>query len=113
MSGLKEGKTVTLKVDFDADAAGDYTTCYVGNITATGAVNGETAISNGTTINMTAVSGIAFSSVFTSRTASVPNCTSAHRIALQPNTTRSGELSVKFYDHFIYFDNIRISIQNQ
>lgn len=113
LSGLKDGKTVTLKVDFDADAAGDYTTCYVGNITATGAVNGETAISNGTTINMTAMSGIAFSSVFTSRTASVPNCTSAHRIALQPNTTRSGELSVKFYDHFIYFDNIRISIQNQ
>ncbi len=113
LTGIKEGKTVTVKVEFNADAAGDYTTCYVGNITATGAVNGETAISNGTTINMTAVSGVTFSSVFTQRSATIPNCTNAHRIALQPNNTRSGELTLKYYDHFIYFDNIKISIQNQ
>ena len=113
LEGLKEGHSVTVKVEFDADAAGDYTTCYVGNITAAGAVNGETAILNGSTITMSATGGISFSSQFTPREATVPDCNRTSRIAFQPNNTRSGELSVKYYDHFIYIDNIRISIVNE
>ncbi|MBP3482965.1 MAG: fimbrillin family protein [Alistipes sp.] len=113
LARIKEGRTVTVKVLFDADTSESNTTCYIGNITESGAVNGETAIQNGSTISMSAVSGLTFSSQFARREAVVANCGPTSRIAFQPNTTRSGEFSVKFYDHFIYVDNIRISIVSQ
>ncbi len=113
LSGIKSGKTVTVKVVFNADTSEDSTACFVGNITATGAIKAETTINNGTSISLSKKSGISYSSLFTERTVTIPNTTSASRVAFESNTQRSGELSIKFYDHYIYIDNIRISISNE
>lgn len=110
LSGLKSGKTVSVKVVFNADTSDDSTACYVGNITNTGAVKAETGISNGTSLTLSKKSNISYSSIFTERTVTVPNTTNACRIAFESNSQRSGELSIKFYTHYVYVDNIRISI---
>ena len=110
LSAIKSGKTISVKVVFNADTSEDKTACFVGNLTTTGAIKAESSISNGTSISLTAQSGISYSSLFTERSVTIGNNTSSSRIAFESNSQRSGELSVKYYDHYIYIDNIRISI---
>lgn len=110
LSAIKSGKTISVKVVFNADTSEDKTSCFVGNLTTTGAIKAESSISNGTSISLTTKSGISYSSIFTERSVNVPNCSSASRIAFESNSQRSGELSIKYYDHYIYIDNIKISI---
>ena len=110
LSAIKSGKTISVKVVFNADTSEDKTSCFVGNLTTTGAINAESSISNGTSISLTTKSGISYSSIFTERSVTINNNTSASRIAFESNSQRSGELSIKYYDHYIYIDNIRISI---
>ena len=112
LSAIKSGKTVTVKVAFNADTSEDQTACFVGNLTTTGAIKAETSISNGTSISLTTQSGISYSSLFTERSVTIGNNTSASRIAFESNSQRSGEfvIGAKYYDHYIYIDNIRISI---
>lgn len=110
LSGIKSGKTVKVKVVFNADTSEESTMCYVGNLTNTGAINSGTSISNGTALNLMAIAGIGYSNYFTERTVVVPNTTSASRIAFEANSQRSGEFTLKYYDHFTYIDNIKISI---
>ena len=111
LSNLKSGRNVTVKVVFNADTSEDSTACYVGNITSTGAIKAETSINNGTSLTLMSKSGIGYSDYFTERSVNVPNTTSSSRIAFEALSQRSGELTfVAYYDHFIYIDNIRISI---
>ena len=110
LSAIKSGKTISVKVVFNADTSEDKTSCFVGNLTTTGAINAESSISNGTSISLTTKSGISYSSIFTERSVTISNNTSASRIAFESNSQRSGELSIKYYDHYIYIDNIKISI---
>lgn len=112
LSAIKSGKTVKIKVVFNADTSADSTTCYVGNITNTGAVKAGTAISNGTSLSMSAAQ-VSYSDYFTERTVNVPNTTRASRIAFESVSQRSADLfQLSYYDHYIYIDNIRISISN-
>ena len=111
LSAIKSGKSVTVKILFNADSSADSTTCYVGNITKSGAVDAGTAISNGTAISMSATS-LSYSDYFTERTVTVANTTNASRIAFESVSQRSADMLefVKYYDHYIYIDNVRISI---
>lgn len=111
LTNIKSGKSVTVKVQFCADSSEESTACYVGNISTSGAVNAETGISNGTSLTLMAKSGISYSDYFTERVVNVPNTSRSSRIAFESNSQRSGELTlVEYYDHFVYIDNIRISI---
>ncbi len=111
LSNIKSGKTVTVKIVFNADTTDDSTTCYVGNITTSGAVGAGTSISNGTSISMTSLP-VSYSDYFTERTVTVPNTTSSSRIAFESVSQRSADILefVKYYDHYVYVDNIRVSI---
>lgn len=112
LSAIKSGRTVKLKIVFNADASASSTTCYVGNITTTGAVKAGTGINNGTSISMSETQ-VSYSNYFTERTVIVANNTNASRIAFESVSQRSADLLefVKYYDHYIYIDNIRISIE--
>lgn len=110
LSNLKSGKNVTVKVVFNADTSEESVACYVGNITKTGAISGGTSISNGTSITMISAP-VSYSDYFTERTVNVPNTTSSSRIAFESVSQRSADLFLlEYYDHYIYIDNIRISI---
>ena len=112
LSAIKSGKTVKVKVVFNADTSENSAACYVGNITKTGAISGGTAISNGTTITMIATP-VSYSNYFTERTVNVPNTTRSSRIAFESISQRSADLFLlEYYDHYIYIDNVRISISN-
>lgn len=110
LANLKSGKNVTVKVVFNADTSEESVACYVGNITKTGTVSGGTDISNGTSITMISAP-VSYSDYFTERTVNVPNTTNASRIAFESVSQRSADLfQLEYYDHFIYIDNIKISI---
>ena len=111
LTNIKSGRSITIKVVFNADTSADSTACYVGNITTTGAVSGGTGISNGTSLTLTA-KPISYSDYFTERTVNVPNTSRSSRIAFESVSQRSADMLefVKYYDHYIYIDNIRISI---
>ena len=84
----------------------------MGNITTTGAVKAGTDINNGTSISMSETQ-VSYSNYFTERSVIVANNTNASRIAFESVSQRSADLLefVKYYDHYIYIDNIRISIE--
>lgn len=110
LSAIKSGKTVKVKIVFNADTSADSTTCYVGNITTSGAVKAGTAISNGTSLSMSALP-VSYSDYFTERSVVVSNTTRSIRIAFESVSQRSADLfQLSYYDHYIYIDNIRISI---
>jgi hypothetical protein len=109
ISGIKAGKSITLKVVFSADTPDSSTNCYIGNTTVTGAIKAETSISNGTSIPLTSKSNLSYSSLFTERSVNVPNCSNASRIAFESNSTSSAGMWT-WTDHHIYIDNIKISI---
>jgi hypothetical protein len=110
LSNLKSGKSVTVKVVFNADTSENSAACFVGNLTNSGAISGGTAISNGTSITMISTP-VSYSDYFTERSVNVPNTTRSSRIAFESVSQRSADLFLlEYYDHYIYIDNIRISI---
>ncbi len=110
LKNIKSGKSVTVKIVFNADTTEESVACYVGNITKTGAISGGTSISNGTSITMISTP-VSYTDYFTERTVNVPNTTNASRIAFESVSQRSADLFLlEYYDHFIYIDNIKISI---
>lgn len=110
LSNLKSGKSVTVKVVFNADTSENSVACFVGNLTNSGAIGGGTAISNGTSITMISAP-VSYSDYFTERSVNVPNTTRSSRIAFESVSQRSADLFLlEYYDHYIYIDNIRISI---
>jgi hypothetical protein len=54
---------------------------------------------------------VSYSDFFTERSVTVPNTTRSSRIAFESISQRSADLFLlEYYDHFIYIDNIKISI---
>jgi len=111
---IKPGKTVKLKVTFNANKDNDYLYCSFGTLTDTAPKKGNDGLEN--TLkeqidNLNTLSGVSFGNIQGVCTCEVPAATNATRLSWLTqrtyNFTGNGWVSRTWY---MYLDNIRVTI---
>ncbi|MFR3032971.1 MAG: hypothetical protein ACLTMF_03880 [Alistipes putredinis] len=111
---IKPGKTVKLKVTFNANKDNDYLYCSFGTLTDTAPKKGNDGLEN--TLkeqidNLNTLSGVSFGNIQGVCTCEVPAATNATRLSWLTqrtyNFTGNGWVSITWY---MYLDNIRVTI---
>lgn len=115
MNGIKEGKSVRVKVSYNYDGGTTQSGKDTAPVYAYGYTTREGGLKGNSDIETQLASGIVLSktngygSINQSNSYEIDGCTAKHRLSWKVSNNRSGWTSY-FGDYFLYIDNVRVQI---